>query len=88
MIFTGFVYLGAYIVQFFASVLPQSVGFSDSVVSAFATMAGYVQILDTLLPLSTLAIVLSVIISVDIAIFGFKTVKWLVSHLPFVGGRG
>jgi len=88
MIFTGFVYLGAYIIQFFASVLPQSAGFSDSVVSAFSTMSGYVQILNTLLPLSTLALVLSVVITVDIAIFGFKTLKWLVSHLPFVGGRG
>jgi len=69
-------------------VLPQSAGFSDSVVSAFSTMSGYVQILNTLLPLSTLALVLSVVITLDIAIFGFKTLNWLVSHLPFVGGRG
>ena len=88
MIFTGFVYIGSYILQLIVSILPTSTGFPPDVASAFATMGGYVQMLDTLLPISTLATVLGIIVSVDVAIFGFKTFKWLISHIPAVGGRG
>lgn len=88
MIFSGFVYIGAYILQLIISVLPTSSGFPPEVASAFTTMGGYVQMLDTLLPIQTLATVLAIIISVDVAIFGFKTFKWLLAHIPFVGGRG
>lgn len=88
MIFTGFVYIGAYILSAIIAILPTSTGFPSEVTDAFTTMAGYVQILDTILPISTLATVLGILIAVDLAIFGFKTLKWLVSHIPFVGGRG
>jgi len=88
MIFSAFVYLGYYIITALVAVLPSSSGFPADVQSAFTTMAGYVQILNTLLPLSTLATVLALLISVDLAIFGFKSLKWLISHIPFVGGRG
>jgi len=88
MIFTGFVYVVAYLLGSIIAFLPTSTGFPASVASSFTTFAGYVQILNTLLPISTLATVLGIIISVDIAIFTFKTLKWLVSHLPIIGGRG
>lgn len=88
MITTGFVYLGATILSLIVAILPTSTGFPAELSSAFVTMGGYVQILDTILPVSTLATVLGILISVDLAIFGFKTFKWLISHLPFVGGRG
>jgi hypothetical protein len=88
MIFTGFVYLASYILAVIVNVLPYSSGFPPEVTSAFNTMAGYVQILDTLLPIDTLAAVLAVIIATDLVIFGFKSAKWLISHIPFVGGRG
>jgi len=88
MIFSGFVYLSAYLLQFIVGVLPTSAGFPAEMTSAFNLMAGYVQILNTLLPISTLATVLLLLVSVDLAIFGFKTFKWLISHLPLVGGRG
>jgi len=88
MIFSGFVYLGAFILQAIVAVLPTSSGFPPEVASAFTTMAGYVQILNTLLPISTLATVLGLLIAVDVAIFGFKSFKWVISHIPFVGGRG
>jgi len=88
MIFTSFVYLAAYVLGFIVDILPVSTGFPSDVQTAFNTMGGYVQLLDTLLPIGTLAIVLGILVSVDVAIFGFKTFKWLVSYIPFVGGRG
>lgn len=88
MIFSGFVYIAAYVLQAITSILPSSDGFPAEVSSAFTTFGGYVQILDTVLPLATLATVLAILFALDLAVFGFKTFKWLISHLPFVGGRG
>jgi len=88
MIFSGFVYLASYILSLLLLILPTSTGFPTDVQSAFNTFAGYVQILNTLLPISTLATVLAVLVATDLAVFGFKTFKWLISHIPLVGGRG
>jgi len=88
MIFTAFVYLGAYILGVIILALPTGTGFPADVQSAFTTLAGYVQILNTLLPIGTLASVLAVLVATDLAIFGFKSLKWLVSYIPFIGGRG
>jgi len=88
MIFTSFVYLASYVLGFIVNILPDSTGFPSDVQTAFDTMGGYVQLLDTLLPVGTLAVVLGILVSVDVAIFGFKTLKWLVSYIPFVGGKG
>jgi len=88
MIFSGFIFVVVFLLSTIIGLLPTSTGFPTDVTSAFTTFAGYVQILDTLLPIDTLATVLGIIISVDIAIFTFKTLKWLISHLPVIGGRG
>jgi hypothetical protein len=88
MIFSGFVYVASFVLNMVTSILPSGTGFSPEVQNAFLTMGGYVGILNTLLPISTLAVVLGIIIATDVAIFGFKTFKWLVSHVPFVGGKG
>ena len=88
MIFTSFVYLASYIIGILVVALPDGTGFPSEITSAFATMGGYIQILDTLLPIGTLASVLAVLIGVELAIFGFKSIRWLVSYIPFVGGRG
>jgi len=88
MIFTGFVYIAAYILQLIVSILPTSTGFPSEVTAAFVTFGGYVQILDTVLPIATLATVLGILVAVDLSIFAFKTFKWIFSHLPFIGGRG
>jgi len=88
MIFSAFVYLSAYVLSAIVAILPSGTGFPADVQSAFNTMAGYVQILNTLLPLSTLAAVLVILVAADLAVFAFKTLKWLISHIPFVGGRG
>lgn len=88
MIFSGFVYLAAYLLQLVIFVLPVGTGFPPEVQSAFTSLGGYVGLLNTLLPISTLAAVLAILIATDIAIFGFKTFRWIIGYIPFVGGRG
>jgi len=87
MIFSGLVYLSAYILQAITALLPSSDGFSPEVANAFTTMGGYVQILNTVLSITTLATGLTITFSVDNSIFGFKTIKWLISYVPLIGGK-
>ena len=88
MISSAFIYLASYIIGFFVVLFPASTGFPSDITNAFTTMGGYVQVLNTILPITTLASVLVILFATDIIIFGFKTMKWLVSYLPFIGGRG
>lgn len=67
---------------------PASQGFPAGVSSALVTMGGYVGILDPIVPIATLSAVLLMVFSVEIGVFGFRSVKWVLSHLPFIGGRG
>lgn len=88
MIFNAFIALGGYIIEAIAFILPQSPGFPADVSSAITTVGQYSRVLDLVLPASTLATIIALILSVEVAIFTFKSVKWLISHIPLVGGRG
>ena len=41
-----------------------------------------------LLPYGTLTIVMGIVIVVEIIIWGWKTIKWIISHIPYIGGHG
>jgi len=69
-------------------IFPASSGFPSQVDTAVAFVAGYVGILDPIVPLSTLATILTLVITFELAVFAFKGFKWLISHIPFVGGKG
>jgi len=88
MIFTAFIAIAYYVLGAILSIFPSSSGFPSQVDSAIAYVAGYVGILDPLVPLSTLATILSLIITFELSVFAFKGIKWLISHIPFVGGKG
>lgn len=68
--------------------LPNSTGFNSEIHTAFSTLGGYVGMLDVILPMTTLAACIGLVFSVEIGIFGFKTIKWVMSHVPFIGGKG
>jgi len=80
------------IVQFFLEkmllLFPNGSGFPPAVHTSAQTVGGYVGILSPVFPIETLYQVLVYIIVIEIAILGFKSLKWLLSHVPFVGGRG
>lgn len=73
----------AFIIGFF----PTSAGFPTEVHSAFSTLGGYVGLMDVFCPVSILLFCLTTIFGVEIAIFGFKTVKWFISHIPWIKGH-
>lgn len=67
--------------------LPSSNGFPTVVMTSAHTIGGYFGMLSPILPMGTLATVIALVFSVEIAIFGFKTLRWLIGHIPFIGGN-
>jgi len=83
-----FIRIALWFVQSLIGFLPTSTGFPPEIASAFASIGGYADIFSPLIPWATMTIVVGLAFSVEIAIFGFKTLKWVISHLPFIGGKG
>lgn len=75
-------------INFLIGLFPNGTGFPTEVHTAFSTLGGYIGLIDVLVPVSTMLWCLTLIFGVEIAIFGFKTVKWIISHIPFIGGKG
>jgi len=73
---------------FLIGILPTSAGFPTEVHSAFSTLGGYIGVMDVFIPISILLWCLTAVFGVEIALFTFKTIKWLISHIPFLGGKG
>jgi len=88
MITDAIINLAAGLISGIVSVLPDSSGFTDSVLSAAHSLGGYFGIFAPIIPLGTLATAVTLVFSVEIAIFGWKTVKSIVSHIPQFGGSG
>lgn len=88
MITTAFINTSYYLLSMIVGIFPASTGFPASVMESATSLGGYVGIFDPLLPISTMATALTLIIGVELSIFGYKTTKSLIAHLPQVGGKG
>jgi len=73
---------------FIIGLLPTGGVFPSEVHSAFSTLGGYVGLIDVFVPVSVLLWCLTLVFGVEIALFSFKTIKWLISHIPIIGGHG
>ncbi|MFA6251562.1 MAG: hypothetical protein WC603_02975 [Candidatus Paceibacterota bacterium] len=74
--------------SFLIGLFPSGTGFPEGFHTAMATLGGYVHLLDPLVPMATLLTCVTLIFTVEIAIFGFKVLRWILSHVPFLGGKG
>ena len=88
MITAALIFFASYILIFIAGLLPTSTGIPVAIQNAVVTFGGYLRVIDVLLPVDALGLAMTTVISIQLAIFAFKSFKWLLSHLPFVGGRG
>jgi len=88
MITTAFIDFGYFLLNGIISLFPSSVGFPQAAHDAMAGLGGYVGIWTPILPMATLLTVITLVFSVEIGIFGFKTGKWVISHIPWIGGKG
>jgi len=85
---TGLLNLVYYFLNFLINLFPQGGGFPSEVHDAFATLGSYFGIIDVFVPISLITFSLATVFGVEIAIFGFKTLKWIISHIPWIGGKG
>jgi len=88
MIPNAFINLAFTLINGIISALPDSTGFSSNVTTAATTLGGYFGIFAPIIPLATLASAVAIVFGVEIAIFGWKTIKSIVSHIPQFGGAG
>lgn len=88
MISNAFVNLGFAIINGIVTHLPDSSGFTTAVISAISTLGTYFGIFSPIIPLSTLLLAVTLCFSTEIAVFAWKTIKSIVSHIPWFGGAG
>jgi len=88
MITSGFIYLSAYLLGLLLSVFPLSTGLPTQFTEALNYIAGYVGILDPLVPIDTLGTTVGLILAYELLIFAFRGFRWVISHVPLIGGRG
>jgi len=67
---------------------PASTGFPPEALSSASTIGGYFGMFSPLISISTLLTCLTLVFGVEIAIFGFRSLKWVISHIPLIGGKG
>jgi len=65
--------------------LPVSEGLPADVQAAISSFGGYVGILSPIFPILTMATVFSLIIAYELAVFGFKALRWIFGFVPLVG---
>jgi len=88
MIVDAFLSLLTYILTLVISIFPNGNGLPDEVMTASTVIGGYAHTFDALLPIDTLFTVLTLTISVQLAIGAFNALRWIVSYIPLIGGRG
>lgn len=88
MITSFFIQISLFVVNLIISIFPSSLGFPPAFDTAITTLAGYTTIFSPVLPLSTMATVLGLVIAFELSVFGFKALRWAFAHVPFIGGRG
>lgn len=74
--------------NFLINLFPTGTGFPEDFHTSATMLGGYLQMLDVILPIEALAICITTLITVELALFGFKTIKWAISHIPWIGGKG
>jgi len=87
MITNALINFAYYVANFFINLFPVGSGFPVSVHNATSSLGGYLRIIDPLLPVSTLATIVVLVVAFELALFAFRTFRWLLTYLPFVGGK-
>jgi len=87
MITTFLIFLAVTVLSTIVNFFPVSSGFPQEAIDSVSYIGGYIGMLDPLVPVSTMFTILGLIIALELSIFGFRTLRWLFSYLPFIGGR-
>lgn len=87
MITNAIINLGYYLISFIIGIFPTGGGFGVDIHNSAKMVGGYLDIISPLVPITTLLATTTLLFTFEIGVFGFKTLKWIVSHIPFIGGK-
>ena len=87
MITDAIINLAYSVISGLINVFPAGSGFPAEVHPASTAIGQYFTLLSPIIPVSTVATVTGFIFTIEIAIFSFKTLRWLMTYIPFVGGK-
>lgn len=85
MISTAFIMMAYQILGFFLLIFPISTGYPSEIQTAMSWIGGYLGMLDPLVPKETLLATVTIVFVVELVIFGYKLLTWIVSKIPFIG---
>jgi len=88
MITDALINAGYWVISTLISILPSGGDFPQTVHDASATLGSYWGMFDPIAPIGTVAACLTIVVTVEVAIFGWKSFKSIISHLPQIGGAG
>lgn len=88
MIISALITVTVFVVGLLIGVLPLSTGFPSEVGESFAYVGSYIGIMDVLVPMATVAQIITLVIFFELALFAFKAVRWAFTFVPLIGGRG
>lgn len=88
MITDLFIQLVYWFVNGLINLFPVGTGFPPIVASSASLIGGYASTFSPLIDFPQLAAAVALLFVVELGVFGFKTLKWVLSHLPFIGGAG
>jgi len=88
MITNALIAFGVAIGNFILSVFPDGSGFPSTFTDAVTTFSGYLAILNPIFPYETLLQIIQLVIAYQLIVLAWRGTRWLVSHLPFIGGNG
>ncbi len=88
MITTAGYNVGFIVISYIISLFPAGSGFPPQVHTAVSELGGYFSMLAPIIPITTLVTIVALTFTIEIAFFGWCTVKYLISHLPFLSSNG
>jgi len=88
MIISGIILIAYQILSWLIALFPTSTGFPTDAHTAMQTLGGYLGIWSPILPITTLGTVVGFVLAGEVGIFTFKGIKWIISHIPWAGGKG
>lgn len=88
MITDKLIELPYYFLSFVIGLLPRSEGFPPTVLEAASSIGEKIGIFEPVMPVATLSACLGVLFAAQLGVWSWKSFKWIVGHIPYIGGRG
>lgn len=88
MITDAFISLPYAFLSMLIGFFPASQGFPVEVIQSAELIGSKIGIFEPVMPIATLSLVLGVLFSAQLGMWSWKTFKWVISHIPYFGGRG